>query len=114
MALSYQKYNFEVPSSDINLKIIKMLYKEGYILTFLEKSFSVEIFLARDPKRKIFSKLDLKSIPKNRIYLNFEQLIKYHRHESSYMLLSTSKGILFGHNAIKRHLGGEFLFKIII
>ena len=97
----------DVKYSSFCLKILILLYNEGYISGFSILSMkSIRVFLKYNQKGAIgFFKVI--SCPSKREYVNLKKL-----NSLSFCFISTSKGILPVNLAKFFKIGGELLFKI--
>jgi small subunit ribosomal protein S8 len=105
-----------VPCSKLNLAILEVLRKEGYIQSFEEKksknvSRFIEVVLQYevDGSTSRISEAKRISSPSKRIYYKATD-IKPVRQGYGLLVLSTPKGILSGRDAHKEKVGGEALF----
>lgn len=101
-----------VPYSEINLKILSLLYKDGFISGYYfnncvgKKEIVVVLKYFRNVylyNYKIYSK------PGRRIYYSVATLQKKFN-TNDFVMLSTVKGILWHKDAIRLNLGGLVLF----
>ena len=95
-----------VLKSKLTTEVTKKLTSLGYFKEFSETERTIEITLtAKINKLKVISK------PGQRVYVGTKELPKVIG-GMGFNILSTSKGVLAGHEAKKDNLGGELLFQI--
>lgn len=97
-----------------NLVISKYLFKNGYINSyFLNKSVkSIVLYFSSFLNSKPVLYIKKISLPGRKVFISYHQLKKFLFYNSSYIIISTNKGIMTNREAISRKLGGEFLFII--
>ncbi|MDD3655331.1 MAG: 30S ribosomal protein S8 [Atribacterota bacterium] len=102
----------EIPSSKIKLDIARILKEEGYILDFYYKEDNKQgiiiVLLKYSGKQRIITNLKRISKPGLRVYVNKDDVPEV-LGGLGVSILSTSKGIMTGREAKKRHFGGEVL-----
>jgi small subunit ribosomal protein S8 len=102
----------EIPSSKIKLEIARILKEEGYILDFYYKEDNKQgiiiVLLKYSGKQRIITNLKRISKPGLRVYVNKDDVPEV-LGGLGVSILSTSKGIMTGREAKKRHFGGEVL-----
>lgn len=112
-----QKHNKEyfIIKKTKNIEIIlKFLFKGNFIKTYFNFKNNFIVFLKFRPS-SIFKKIEIISLPSKKIYVNLYKLKSIiYKNKNSFFLLSTSKGILSGEDALNLNIAGELLFKITI
>ena len=102
----------EIPSSKIKLEIARILKEEGYILDYYYKEDNkqgvITISLKYSGKQRIINNLKRISKPGLRVYVPKDDIPEV-LGGLGISILSTSKGIMTGKEAKKRHFGGEVL-----
>ncbi|MBP8718269.1 MAG: 30S ribosomal protein S8 [Candidatus Atribacteria bacterium] len=102
----------EIPSSKIKLEIARILKEEGYILDYYYKEDNkqgvITISLKYSGKQRIINNLKRISKPGLRVYVPKDDIPEV-LGGLGISILSTSKGIMTGKEAKKRHCGGEVL-----
>lgn len=102
----------EIPSSKIKLEIARILKEEGYILDYYYKEDNkqsvIAILLKYSGKQRIITNLKRISKPGLRVYVRKDDIPEV-LGGLGVSILSTSKGIMTGKEAKKRHFGGEVL-----
>ena len=102
----------EIPSSKMKKGITKILFEQGYILSykFDDDNRSIKIALKYDPKTKLSAITSLERVSK-------PGLRKYSKADSmprvinglGIAIVTTSKGIMTGKEAQRQNVGGEVL-----
>lgn len=108
--------------SNMKLAIAKILKKEGYIekvkRVSVEGKEFIELTLAYDKEGKpLIHSLKRISRPGRRLYVGWREIPKVkplagHKDELGIVILFTSRGVMTGEEARKRHLGGELVAEI--
>ena len=102
----------EVPSSKIKLEIARILKEEGFIRNYQYKEDNkqgvIAILLKYSERQRIITNLKRISKPGLRVYVNKDDVPEV-LGGLGISILSTSKGIMTGREAKKRHFGGEVL-----
>ena len=105
-----------VPYSDFKMRVAELLKKEGYLGDVekkgkkVRKSLEVAIAYEEDgtPKVKDVKRL---SKPSRRMYRGSQEM-KPVRGGYGVVVVSTPDGVMTGHEARKKNVGGEILFEI--
>ena len=109
-----RRESVDVPSSKLNLAILKILKEEGYITEFKEiqndsNQHSVRVYLKYGPlKQQIINKIERVSKSSRRIYKRAEEVNKISGGIGT-AVYSTSKGIISDKECRKLKVGGEIL-----
>ncbi len=102
----------EIPSSKIKLEIARILKEEGFIRDYQYKEDykqgTLTILLKYSERQRIITNLKRISKPGLRVYVNKDDIPEV-LGGLGISVLSTSKGIMSGKEAKKRHFGGEVL-----
>lgn len=104
----------EIPASKLKLEITKILFDQGYILSYKNEESSaqgsIKIALKYDPVTKdpVIKKLERVSTPGLRRY-SASQKIPRVLNGLGVAILSTSHGVMTGKQAQKENVGGEVL-----
>jgi len=115
-ASSVGKKTFVVDSSKLNLSILEVLKKEGYISELTKKNkknikfIEAEIAYGEEGKSKL-SGVKRVSKPSMRLYRKAKEIRKI-KQGYGLLIISTPKGILTGAEAKRENVGGEPLFEI--
>lgn len=102
--------------NNTTLKILKLLYNEGVIRTFIIKKDKIWLYYKYHNSRVAF-KLSLISKPSNRQYWSLRKLsCKFNNNNfSGFYIISTQRDIYSSHEClIFRHISGEAIIKVEI
>jgi len=118
---SLAKHSFTlIPYSELNLAVIKVLKKEGYVLDYEEGNFEkfpcyLKVFLRYHGwwiKKPFFSTIKRISKPGQRIFSGYRELKKNIgplKYDQGIAILSTSLGVMSHFKAQQLKKGGEIL-----
>lgn len=104
----------EIPASKLKLEITKILFDQGYILSYKNEECSaqgsIKIALKYDPitKDPVIKKLERVSTPGLRRYSASQEIPRV-LNGLGVAILSTSHGVMTGKQAQKENVGGEVL-----
>ncbi len=102
----------EVPTSNMKKNITKILFDQGYILSykFDDENRLIKIALKYDPKTKLSAITSLKrvSTPGLRRYTSAEKMPRV-LNGLGIAIISTSQGVMTGKEAKRKNIGGEVL-----
>ena len=107
----------DVPASKFKAEIARILEQEGYIQGFRlidgeATSAAIRIFLKYGPRgENVISGLERVSRPGRRVYLGRESVPKVMGGLGT-SILTTSRGVMTGQDAIKAGVGGEVLCNV--
>lgn len=116
--LPRQFKTIKIPDSKIKQAIAEILVKQGYLEKFeVVKSKEVKhpyilLTIRYYGKQPVLNGLDRISKPGQRIYLSKTALLKSMSSKIEEIIVSTSKGLMTGQEAVNNNLGGEILFKV--
>jgi len=101
----------EIPASRLKLEMSRILKEQGYILDFSKKAATVgeaiEIRLKyTEDRRPVIAGLERISRPGRRRYVDHKQVPRVHGGTGT-AILSTSVGVMTGHEAKAKGVGGE-------
>ncbi|MCS6788955.1 MAG: 30S ribosomal protein S8 [Patescibacteria group bacterium] len=103
------------PFSKFDFEILKILTEKGYIKSVdkktIDKKLFLEIKLLYNNKKPAMSNFKLISKPSRHIFKKYTEL-KPVKNGFGIGLVSTSKGVMVEKDAIKKRVGGEYLFEI--
>jgi small subunit ribosomal protein S8 len=105
------KPEFEVVNTKLILLVAKALKKEGYLEKILKKDGSLSIRLAYRKKEPVLLDIRLVSKPGLRVYMGVSDLERIKK--PSILLVSTSEGVMFSKEAIRKRLGGEVIAEVL-
>ena len=100
----------KVPYSKLVYSMAAILKREKYLSEVKKEKDELAVMLTFYKKEPVLIDLKLVSKPSKRIYRGVEQL-KSHK-GLSFLIVSTAKGMMTSHEAIKKHLGGEVVAEI--
>jgi small subunit ribosomal protein S8 len=114
-ALSKRK-EVVLPFSNINKEIGKVLVKEGFLESIKEdgekgKRYLVGVIRYENRIPALTDVLVI-SKPSLRVYSPAKKIPDVQRRGRRKIIISTSKGVMTGNDAVKKGLGGEILFSI--
>jgi small subunit ribosomal protein S8 len=104
----------EIPASKITKEITKILFEQGYILSykFDEAGFQGTIKIAlkydKETKSSVIKKLQRISTPGLRKYVGADEMPRV-LNGLGIAIVSTSKGVMTNKQARQEHVGGEVL-----
>ena len=114
-AISVGKNEVRLPSSNVKLTVAKELVRAGYLadVSVEQKTPRDDIIvtIARDGESPVITEIARVSKPGRRVYAKSTEIPRV-KSGRGVMLVSTSKGIMTGREAIKNHLGGELICKV--
>lgn len=96
---------------NVILKIIKLLYKEGFIQSFkvnLETK-NILIYLRYSFNKSVLKNIKIVSLPSKQLYIKYKELTRMSS-KNNFILVSTSAGLKTSLECKKNHLGGKILF----
>jgi small subunit ribosomal protein S8 len=110
-ALQSEHVELEVPSSRLKREMTRILKEQGYIADFAVEPTAVgEVIRIRlkytDDRRPVISGLERVSRPGRRRYVNAKQVPRVQGGMGT-AIVSTSRGVMTGHDARNRGFGGE-------
>ncbi len=113
--LSVGKNEIFLPTSKLKVAIVESLKKAGYLANFELIDHSprniLHVTIAETGKIPAIHEIDKVSKPGRRVYVAADEIPKV-KSGRGIVLVSTSKGIMTGHEAVKNRLGGELLVKV--
>ena len=116
-ALLKNKFLVKVPYTKLNLAILKLLYLENYINSYIlnDNDYSIIIvlkYLGLWKTKPLFNLLKLISKKNNLIYTNYSKLLKnlnFLQYNVGLAIISSSSGLITHYTAKKLKKGGEVL-----
>ena len=111
-----KRKKLEIPYSNINKEIGKVLKKEGFLEEIKEtkdgnKKF-LEVIIKYEKRNAVLNDVSIVSKPSLRVYKTSKSIKDVERKGKHKVILSTSQGIMSGQDAQKKGIGGELLFEI--
>jgi small subunit ribosomal protein S8 len=114
-AINVGKNEVRLPSSKLKLVVAKELAKAGYLAKVETAKATprdeIVIQLAEEGKNPAITEIARISKPGLRVYARASEIPKI-KSGRGIVLISTSKGVMTGHQAIKKRLGGELICKV--
>ena len=109
------KTEVRVPTSKLKQVVAEQLVKNGYLTKAIVEDGTprgtLVVTINGDGEMPAFTELSRLSKPGRRIYANVSEIPKV-KQGRGIVLISTSKGVMTGAEAIKQRLGGELLVKV--
>lgn len=111
-----KRKKLEIPYSNINKEIGKVLKKEGFLEEIKEtkdgnKKF-LEVIIKYEKRNAVLNDVSIVSKPSLRVYKTSKSIKDVEKRGKHKVVLSTSQGIMSGKDAQKKGIGGELLFEI--
>lgn len=114
-AINVGKNEVRLPSSKLKLVVAKQLQKSGYLhdvkVEKAEPRDEIIITINEVGKNPTITEIARVSKPGRRVYAGAGEIPKV-KSGRGVMLVSTSKGVMTGAEAIKNRLGGELICKV--
>ncbi len=114
-AIAAKHETVEIPASKMKLEITKILLEEGFIQNFKVQEDSkqdvLKIFLKYSEGQPVITGLKQISKPGRRVYSTRDTVPKVIG-GLGISILSTSRGVMTGHDSTKTGIGGEVLCEI--
>lgn len=105
-----------IPYSRMIKEVANVLVVAGFLESIKEEDVDGKKFLDAvvkfDKRIPVISDVQIISKPSLRIYIRANDIRGIEKNGMTTIVLSTSKGIMLGKEAIKKGIGGEALFKI--
>jgi small subunit ribosomal protein S8 len=109
------KNEVRVPSSKLKVTVAQQLKKSGYLADVKSEKGSPRdtliITIAAEGKNPTITEITRLSKPGRRVYAGANEIPKV-KSGRGIVLVSTSKGVMTGQDAVKNRLGGELLCKV--
>ena len=114
-AIAVGKTEVRVPTSKLKFAIAEKLQKTNYIekveLEKAEPRSILHVVINKEGENARINEISKVSTPGRRIYAGVSEIPKIKSGRGT-VLVSTSKGIMTGQEAVKNKLGGEILVKV--
>jgi len=110
---SYKKYSV-ITKTKQNIKLLKCLYREGYILGYFfdqKNSNKLNVILKYQNNEPLIKKICFISKPNNIKYCSLKLLLQ-HKNMNSLIILNTVKGYMSLSEAKLNNLGGMMICQI--
>ena len=109
------KNEVRLPSSKIKVTVAQQLQKAGYLASVkVEKGTprdTIVIVISEEGKNPTITEIKRVSKPGRRVYSSASEIPKV-KSGRGIVLISTSQGVMTGHEAYKSRLGGELLCEV--
>jgi len=95
----------------MSLKIVSILYKEGFVQSFLvnEDKKQIFIYLRYSFNKNVLKNIKIVSSPSKLLYVKYKELTRI-SNKNTFILVSTTMGLKTFLECKKNHLGGKILF----
>ena len=114
-AIAVGKTEIRVPTSKLKLAVAKELQKIGYLesveLEEAKPRAILHVVINKEGENAKINEISKVSTPGRRIYAGVSEIPKVKSGRGT-VLVSTSKGIMTGQEAVKNKLGGEILVRV--
>ena len=114
-AIAIGKNEVRVPSSRLKETVAKVLVKSGYLSSAkVEKSQPQDelvILINREGENPTITEISRVSKPGRRVYARASEIPRV-KSGRGVMIVSTSKGVMTGREAVREHLGGELICEV--
>ncbi len=114
-AFMRKKERIKVPYSRLNMEILELLVKKGYLESVVRKGRGlkriIDIQLKYEGLKPAISDIKFLSVPSRKVYAGYKDLKRSKQGYGRYFI-STSKGVLTDSEARREKLGGQVLFEV--
>jgi len=114
-AAAVGKTEVRVPTSKIKKVVAEQLKKNNYLADVKEEAGkprgTLVITINKPGENSVINELTRLSKPGRRVYVKADEIPKV-KSGRGLVLVSTSKGVITGQEAVKQRLGGELLLKV--
>lgn len=114
-AISVGKNEVRVPSSKMKQAVAEQLKSNGYLADVkVEKATprdNLVITINKEGENPVITEIDRISKPGRRVYAKVSEIPTIMSGRGM-VIISTSKGVMSGHEAAKQRLGGELICKV--
>lgn len=114
-AAAVGKTEVRVPTSKLKKVVAEQLQKNGYLAEVREEEGkprgTLVITINKPGQNAAFTEITRVSKPGRRVYSKASEMPRV-KSGRGIVLVSTSKGVMTGNEAIKKRLGGELLLKV--
>jgi small subunit ribosomal protein S8 len=105
-----KKKYIEVVVNKKSIIIIKILYKNGFLQSYIKKNNKIRIYLKYIFNKSLINNLKIISKPSISYYLDYKSLCRLSTLNLNLGILSTSFGVLTSIECKKKKIGGKLLF----
>jgi len=114
-AAAVGKTEVRVPTSKLKKVVAEQLKKNNYLADVKEEAGkprgTLVITINKPGENSVINELTRLSKPGRRVYVKADEIPKV-KSGRGLVLVSTSKGVITGQEAVKQRLGGELLLKV--
>jgi len=114
-AVMVGKNEIRVPSSKLKVTVAKELKKANYLTNVKVESTkprdTLVVTINNLGENSTINEITRLSKPGRRVYVSASEIPKI-KNGRGMVLISTSKGVMPGHSAVKQRLGGELILKV--
>lgn len=114
-AIAAGKNEIRVPASKMKLTVAKELQKAGYLASVVTEKGTprdtLVVTIFEQGSNPTINEIQRVSKPGRRVYAAVSEIPKV-KSGRGILLVSTSKGVMTGQEAVKQRLGGELLLKV--
>jgi small subunit ribosomal protein S8 len=115
-AQAAKKESVRVPASSLKIELVRILRSEGYIKNYSKQGAagleSIEISLKYDEAEKpVIHGIERKSKSGRRLYTGYKTMPRVFNGYGT-LIVSTSKGVLTGKDAVAKQAGGEIICSV--
>ena len=114
-AVMVGKNEVRVPSSKIKKVVAEQLKKNNYLVDVKVEAGkprdTLVITINKPGENSTINEITRLSKPGRRVYVGVDEIPRV-KSGRGLVLVSTSKGVITGHEAVKQRLGGELLLKV--
>jgi len=114
-AVMVGKNEIRVPSSKLKVTVAKELKKANYLTGVKVESTkprdTLVVTINNLGENSTINEITRLSKPGRRVYVSASEIPKI-KNGRGMVLISTSKGVMPGHSAVKQRLGGELILKV--
>jgi len=100
-----------LPKNKYCIKILNIIYQEGYIRHYLILNDKIQVWLKYYHSTPVIQKICFFSTTQKQMFLSLKQLWKIDC-TTQLLVLSSTKGVLSGRKSRKKKVGGKLLFII--
>lgn len=93
-----------------SIVIIKILYKNGFLQSYIKKNNKIRIYLKYIFNKSLINNLKIISKPSISYYIDYKSLCRLSTLNLNLGILSTSFGVLTSIECKKKKIGGKLLF----
>lgn len=111
-----RRHEVDLPYSNMNKEIGRVLKKEGYLTEIKENKDgmkrSLHATIAYEKRNPVISDVIIVSKPSLRVYKPSKSIRDIEKRGKHKVIMTTSQGVMTGQDAKNKGIGGEILFEI--